>query len=69
MSKWILIEVEDQIIACPDTYNTYEEAYAEMKRRYDSIVGEDDEARIENEYAYIQTDCYNADWLIYEVKM
>ena len=69
MSKWILIEVENQSIECPDTYDTYEEAYAEMERRYNNVREEEDEASIEDEYAFIQTDCYNVDWRIHEVTM
>lgn len=69
MSKWILIEVENQSINEPDTYGTYEEAYTEMKRRYEELVEEDDKASIHSDYACIQTDDYNADWKIYEVVM
>ena len=69
MSKWILIEVENQSINEPDTYETYEDAYVEMKRRYEHIVEDDDEASIHSDYATIQTDYYNAEWRIYEVVM
>ena len=30
MRKWVLIEVENQNINEPDTYNSYKEAYKEM---------------------------------------
>ena len=33
ISKWILIEVENQGISEPDIYDTYEEAYKEMKKK------------------------------------
>lgn len=69
MSKWILIEVENQSIDDPDTYDTYDEAYTEMKRRYDNLVEPNDEAYIHTDYASIQTDTYNIDWRIYEVTM
>ena len=69
MSKWILIEVENQGISDPDTYETYDEAYEEMERRYNELVEEDDEANIHSVYASIQTDSYNVDWRIYEVTM
>lgn len=69
MSKWILIEVENQGISDPDTYETYEEAYTEMEKRYNELVEEDDEASIHSIYASIQTDSYNVDWRIYEVTM
>ncbi len=68
MSKWILIEVENQNINEPDTYDSYIEAYDEMKSRYENLVEERDEASI-NEYdANIQTDSYNIDWKICEVE-
>lgn len=56
MSKWILIEVENQNINEPDTYNSYIEAYDEMKSRYENLVEEGDEASIDEYDASIQTD-------------
>ncbi len=67
MSKWILIEVENQNINEPDTYNSYTEAYATMKSRYENLVEEGDSASISEFDANIQTDSYNIDWKIYEV--
>lgn len=69
MNKWILIEVENQNINEPDTYNTYEEAFNEMKRRYEKLVEEGDEASINTLTASIQTNSYNVDWKIYRVDM
>lgn len=68
MSKWILIEVENQNINEPDTYDSYIEAYDEMKSRYENLVEEGDEASIGEYDANIQTDSYNIDWKIYEVE-
>ena len=68
MSKWILIEVENQNINEPDTYDSYIEAYDEMKSRYENLVEEGDEASIDEYDANIQTDSYNIDWKIYEVE-
>lgn len=68
MSKWILIEVENQSINEPDTYNSYIEAYDEMKGRYENLVEEGDKASIDEYDANIQTDSYNIDWKIYEVE-
>ncbi len=67
MSKWILIEVENQNINEPDTYNSYAEAYGEMKSRYESLA-EGDEASISEYDASIQTYSCSIDWKIYEVK-
>jgi hypothetical protein len=68
MSKWILIEVENQNINEPDTYDSYIEAYDEMKSRYENLVEEGDETSIDEYDANIQTDSYNIDWKIYEVE-
>lgn len=68
MNKWILIEVENQNINEPDTYDSYIEAYDEMKNRYENLVEEGDEASIDEYDANIQTDSYNIDWKIYEVE-
>lgn len=68
MSKWILIEVENQNINEPDTYDSYIEAYDEMKGRYENLVEEGDESSIDEYDANIQTDSYNIDWKIYEVE-
>lgn len=67
MRKWILIEVENQNINEPDTYNSYKEAYKEMKKRYEILANDGDEASIGAYNASIQTDLYNIDWKIYEV--
>lgn len=67
MSKWVLIEVENQNINEPDTYSSYVEAYNEMKNRYGILVEDEDEASIGSHNASIQTDLYNIDWKIYEV--
>ena len=69
ISKWILIEVENQNISEPDVYNTYEIAYGEMKRRYESLAESGYETNITDFYADIQSDSYNVDWRIFEVKM
>ena len=68
MNKWILIEVEHQNITEPDTYGSYIEAFDEMKRRYENLVEEGDEASIREFDANIQTNPYNVDWKIYEVE-
>ena len=68
MSKWILIEVENQSINEPDTYDSYIEAYDEMKGRYENLVEEGNESSIDEYDADIQTDSYNIDWKIYEVE-
>lgn len=65
--KWVLIEVENQNINEPDTYNSYAEAYKEMKKRYGILVKDGEEASIGSHNASIQTDLYNIDWKIYEV--
>lgn len=67
MSKWVLIEVENQNINEPDTYGSYKEAYKEMKKRYEILVKDGEDASIGAYNAYIQTDVYNIDWKIYEV--
>lgn len=69
MSKWILIEVENQSINEPDTYDTYERAFDEMEKRYNSLLDDSDEGNIHKNYASIQSDTFNIDWRIYEVKM
>lgn len=69
VSKWILIEVEIQGISEPDIYDTYEEAYKEMKRRYEAVMEDDDKTNITDFYADIQSDSYNVHWRIFEVKM
>lgn len=69
MSKWILIEVENQNINEPDTYDSYIEAYDEMKRRYEEVVEIGDDVNIHEYDACIQTDSYNVDWKIYEVEV
>ena len=69
VSKWILIEVEIQGISEPDIYDTYEEAYKEMKRRYEAVMEDDDKTNITDFYADIQSDSYKVDWRIFEVKM
>ena len=69
ISKWILIEVENQGISEPDIYDTYEEAYKEMKRRYEATMEDSDKTNITDFYADIQSDLYNVDWRIFEVKM
>lgn len=69
ISKWILIEVENQGISEPDIYDTYEEAYKEMKKRYEALMEDDDKTNITDFYADIQSDSYNVDWRIFEVKM
>lgn len=63
-----LEEVENQNINEPDTYDSYIEAYDEMKSRYENLVEEGDEASIDEYDANIQTDSYNIDWKIYEVE-
>lgn len=68
MSKWILIEVENQCINEPDTYNSYEEAFKEMESRYENLAEEGGEASISNFDASIQTDSSNVDWKIYGIE-
>ena len=67
MSKWVLIEVENQNINEPNTYNSYAEAYNEMKKRYRILVKDGENASIGAYNACIQTNAYNIDWKIYEV--
>lgn len=69
MSKWILIEVDNQSINEPDTYNSYIEAYTEMENRYNDLKTDDAECNIHEDYASIQSDCNNIDWRIYEVEV
>jgi hypothetical protein len=69
MSKWILIEVENQNINEPDTYDSYVEAYDEMERRYENLAENGDEVSIDKYDASIQSDSCNIDWKIYEVKI
>ena len=73
-SKWILIEVKNHMINQPNTYNTYAEAFEEMKRRYKyeckNSLGNATEASIDDIYAaHIKAGSYNAEWLIYKVNM
>lgn len=69
MSKWILIEVDNQSINEPDTYNSYIEAYTKMGNRYNDLKTDDAECSIHEYYASIQSDYNNVDWRIYEVEM
>ena len=69
ISKWILIEVENQGISEPDIYDTYEEAYKETKRRYEAVMEDNDKTNITDFYADIQSDSYNVDLRIFKVKM
>lgn len=64
MRKWVLIEIENQNINKPDTYDSYKEAYDEMKKRYGILVNDGDEASIGLYNASIQTDAYSIDWKI-----
>ena len=68
MSKWILIHADNNSIELPDVFESYEEAYRQMKLEYDKIVEEGDDADIDVNYASIQTDYENFDWRIFEVK-
>lgn len=68
MSKWILIHADNNSIELPDVFDSYDEAYREMKRQYDKIVEENDDANIDVNYASIQTNYENFDWRIFEVK-
>lgn len=68
MKKWILFEVENQTINEPNTYNSYMEAFDEMKSRYENLIEEGDESSIDDFDASIQADSYNIDWKIYEVE-
>lgn len=67
-SKWILIEVENQNISEPSTYNSYIEAYNEMRSRYENLVNNVDGAFVGTDYISIQMGSYSIDWKIYEVK-
>ena len=69
MSKWILIEVENNDIAEPDVFDTYEEAYNEMEHRFNSLKEEYDDCNIHENYASIQSEFNNFDWRIFEVRM
>jgi hypothetical protein len=71
MSKFILIEVCNQEIYEPDVYNSYDEAYAEMERRFNKVSeeAEENDCSICKDYASVQTICDNFDWRIYEVKI
>ena len=75
MSKWVLIETEDNEILEPDTYNSYAVAYEEMEKRYREIYDKcwydgcnEDEARIHKDYAFIDYDSIRISWRIYKVK-
>lgn len=70
MSKWILIEVQDNTIRKPDVYDTYNEAYAQMKKRFNRFYDEyyKEDASIKEDYAFIFYDSINIDWRIFEVK-
>ena len=75
MNKWVLIETEDNEILEPDTYNTWTEAYTEMKKRYEEIFDQcfycgchEGEARIQHDYAFVDHDSIRIAWRIYEVK-
>lgn len=68
MKKWILFEVENQTINEPNTYNSYTEAFDEMKSRYENLIEEGDVSSIDDFDASIQADSYNIDWKIYEVE-
>ena len=67
MSKWILIEVENQNINEPDTYESYIDAYDEMKTRYENLVEKGAKASIHEYDASIRMHSYSIDWKIYEV--
>ena len=70
MSKWILCEATNCTISKPSVYGTYEEAYAEMEKRYNTFVTEASwvsSNEINNEYAYVQTDEDNLDLRIDEI--
>ncbi|MEE1084984.1 MAG: hypothetical protein UH850_14755 [Paludibacteraceae bacterium] len=68
MSKWILIEVENNDILEPTTYDTYEDAYEEMVFQFNLIKGADMDANIHKDYVSVQSDYNSWDWRIYEVK-
>lgn len=68
MSKWVLIFAENNEIGKPDVYDTYEQAYKVMERRFNRLKEIDDEANIHADYASIQSDYDNFDWRIFEVK-
>ena len=68
MSKWILINAEDNDILEPKTYDTYEEAYEAMENEFSRLKDDTDDANIHADYASIQSDYCNWDWRIYEVK-
>lgn len=72
MSKWILIEVEDNTINEPDVYNTYDEAYAQMEQRFNEASRDsmkESEAGIKEDYAFVSYDSVTIDWRIFEVKV
>lgn len=70
MSKWILIEVQDNTINEPDVYDTYNEAYAQMEKRFNEFNDDyykEDEASIEEDYAFVSYDSISIDWRIFKV--
>ena len=68
MSKWILIQTENNDILEPTTYDSYEQAYEAMKNEYDILKENWHDGNIHSDYASIQSDYENWDWRIYEVK-
>ena len=76
VSKWVLIETEDNDILEPDTYDSYTEAYIEMEKRHKEIYDKcfcvgghhDDETNIHEDYAFVDYDAVRISWRIYEVK-
>lgn len=68
MSKWILIQSENNWIFHPTVFDTYEDAYSEMIAEYNRLYDEGDEGNIHEDYASIQSDFNNWDWRISEIK-
>lgn len=66
--KWVVINVEDNNIYKPDAFDSYEKAYEQMEREYCAVAGDGYECSIHEDYASVQSDCYNADWRIYEIE-
>lgn len=68
MSKWILISVENNDIAEPDVFDTFEQAYEAMKSEVNRLKDYGDDVSIRKNYSCIQSDCDMWDWRIFEVK-
>lgn len=67
MKKFVLIEVIEREISTPEFFNTYEEAYREMKVRFNDC--NDDDGDINDWSAWCENANHdNCDWKIFEVE-